>query len=83
METLCGPIPEEFRTYEANQRAWGDFWPWAEEHVAQQQFPCAADWLKKPPSRRLADSANKGDAAIAMKRVRHACAVLTQLLPDG
>ena len=79
LEALCGPVPEELRANRANQRAWDDFWPWAAEHVAKQQFPCAADWLKSLRADGSLIRLSKGDAAIATERVRRACAVLTQL----
>lgn len=79
LEALCGPVPEEFRANQANQRAWEDFWPWAAEHVAQQQFPCAADWLKSLRADGSLIRLSKGDAAIATERLRRACVVLAQL----
>lgn len=79
LEALCGPVPEELRIQQANQRAWDDFWPWAEAHVAQQTFPLASDWLRSLRGDGSLLRLSKGDAQLAATRLRAACAVLSHL----
>lgn len=79
LDALCGPVPEGLRIQEANQRAWSDFWPFAEQLVAQQPFQLATKWLQSLRADGSLLRLSKGDAQIAAQRLKKACDFLAQL----
>lgn len=79
LNALVGPVPSELYAKQTNQRAWNDFWPWAEQYVSAQPFTKALEWLKSLRRDGSLLRLSKGDVASATNRLRLACTVLAHL----
>lgn len=79
LESLCGPVPAEVIISQENRRAWDKFWPLASALAAEQLFPLSAEWLQSIRRDGSLVRLSKGDASLALERLRMACAVLAAL----
>lgn len=82
LEALRGAIPPELVLNLEARRAWSNFWPWAESHVAAQSFPHACEWLNTLRKDGSLVRQSRDQCQVATDRLTVACGVLSQL-PAG
>jgi len=79
LEALRGPVPNEVRLNQESRQAWEEFWLQASALTAEQVFPLAGKWLQSFQRDGSLLRLSKGDAKLAMERLRMASAVLAAL----